>query len=108
MSKSYKPYQPEQELSFPPSLKDWLPKKHVAHFASDVVDELDLEGVYAVYERGQPCYHPRMMTKLLAYGCGVGVYSVRKIEQRVKEDVAFRVLAACLQFDCSNCFTHPS
>jgi hypothetical protein len=52
MSKSYKPYQPEQELSFPPSLKDWLPKKHVAHFASDVVDELDLEGVYAVYERG--------------------------------------------------------
>src|SRR5579875_2926718 len=52
MSKSYKPYQPEQELSFPPSLKDRLPKKHVAHFASDVVDELDLEGVYAVYERG--------------------------------------------------------
>lgn len=34
------------------------------------------------------------MTKLLVYGYCVGVCSARKIEQRVVEDVAFRVLAA--------------
>ena len=97
MSKPYKPYQPEQDLLLPPSLKDWLPEKHLAYFVSDVVDELDLRGIEAVYEkelRGQPPYHPRMMTKLLVYAYCVGVYSARKIEQRVKEDVAFRVLAA--------------
>jgi len=35
-----------------------------------------------------------MMTKLLVYGYCVGVYSARKIQQRLVEDVAFRVLAA--------------
>jgi len=97
MSKTYKPYQPEQDLLLPPSLKDWLPEKHLAYFVSEVVDELDLSAIYAVYEkdeRGQPPYHPGMMTKLLVYGYCVGVYSSRKIQQRLVEDVAFRVLAA--------------
>lgn len=97
MSKTYKPYQPEQDLLLPPSLKDWLPENHLAYFVSDVVDELDLSGIDAVYEkddRGQPPYDPRMMTKLLVYGYCVGVYSARKIAQRLAEDVAFRVLAA--------------
>src|SRR3954447_7486320 len=43
---------------------------------------------------GQPPYDPRMMTKLLVYGYCVGVYSSRKIQQRLHEDVAFRILAA--------------
>ena len=97
MSKTYKPYQPEQDLLLPPRLKDWLPEKHLAYFVSEVVDELDLSKIEAVYEkeeRGQPPYDPRMMTKLLVYGYCVGVYSARKIQQRLTEDVAFRVLAA--------------
>lgn len=97
MSKTYKAYQPEQDLLLPPSLKDWLPEKHLAYFVSEVVEALDLSVIYAVYEkdeRGQPPYHPGMMTKLLVYGYCVGVYSSRKIQQRLVEDVAFRVLAA--------------
>jgi transposase len=97
MSKTYKAYQPEQDLLLPPSLKDWLPEKHLVYFVSDVVDELDLWGIEAVYEkdlRGQPPYDPRMMTKVLVYGYCVGVYSARKMQQRLNEDVAFRVLAA--------------
>jgi transposase len=97
MAKTYKPYQPEQDFLLPPSLKDWLPENHLAYFVGDVVDELDLSGIEAVYEkdlRGQPPYDPRMMTKVLVYGYCVGVYSARKIPQRLTEDVAFRVLAA--------------
>jgi transposase len=69
----------------------------LAYFVSDVVDQLDLSAIHAVYEkelRGQPPYNPRMMTKLLVYGYCIGVYSARKIQQRLIEDVAFRVLAA--------------
>jgi transposase len=97
MSKTYKPYQPEQDLLLPPRLQDWLPEKHLAYFVSEVVEELDLSGIEAVYEkdlRGQPPYDPGMMTKVLVYGYCVGVYSARKIQQRLTEDVAFRVLAA--------------
>jgi len=69
---------------------------------SDVVDQLDLSAIEAVYEeedRGQPPYHPRMMTKILVYGYYVGVYSSRRIQKRLVEDVAFRVLAAGNQPD---------
>lgn len=93
----FKPYAPDQMLLLPPSLREWLPEDHLAYFVSDVVDELDLSEVERAYEsdrRGQPPYHPRMMTKLLMYAYCVGVPSSRKIETRTYEDVAFRVLAA--------------
>ena len=97
MAKSYRPYYPDEELLLPPSLRDWLPEKHLAYFVSDVVDNLDLSAMDAVYaneKRGQPPYDPWMMTKVLVYGYCVGVFSSRRIEQRLEEDIAFRVLAA--------------
>jgi transposase len=97
MAKGYRAYLPEQDLLLPPSLREWLPDNHLVWFVSDVVDQLDLSGIHAVYERelrGQPPYDPRMMTKLLVYAYCVGVDSARKIRQRLVEDVAFRVLAA--------------
>ena len=97
MGKSYRPYYPDEELLLPPSLRDWLPEKHLAYFVSDVVDNLDLSAMDAVYgseKRGQPPYDPLMMTKVLVYGYCVGVFSSRRVERRLVEDIAFRVLAA--------------
>ena len=97
MGKRYRPYYPDEELLLPPSLRDWLPEKHLAYFVSDVVDNLDLSAMDAVYgseKRGQPPYDPLMMTKVLVYGYCVGVFSSRRIERRLVEDIAFRVLAA--------------
>jgi transposase len=97
MAKAYRTYLPEQDLLLPPSLRDWLPENHLAHFVSDVVDQLDLSVIESVYEReerGQPPYHPRMMTKILLYGYCVGVFSSRRIEKKLVEDVGFRMLAA--------------
>jgi transposase len=97
MGKSYRPYYPDEELLLPPSLRDWLPEDHLAYFVSDVVDNLDLSAMDAVYgteKRGQPPYDPLMMTKVLVYGYCIGVFSSRRIERRLVEDIAFRVLAA--------------
>jgi transposase len=97
MGKSYRPYYPDEELLLPPSLRDWLPENHLAYFVSDVVDSLDLSAMDAVYgseKRGQPPYDPQMMTKILVYGYCVGVFSSRRVERRLVEDIAFRVLAA--------------
>jgi transposase len=97
VAKTYRPYLPEQDLLLPPSLRDWLPGNHLSYFVSDLIDQLDLsaiEGYYEQEERGYPPYHPRMMTKILVYGYCVGVFSSRKLEKRLQEDVAFRVLAA--------------
>src|SRR2546422_694228 len=97
MAKAYRAYLPEQDLLLPPSLRDWLPENHLAHFVSDVVDQLDLRAIESVYEkeeRGQPPYHPRMMTKILLYGYCVGVFSSRRMQKKLVEDVGFRMLAA--------------
>jgi transposase len=102
VAKTFRPYLPEQDLLLPPSLRDWLPEDHLAYFVSDVVDQLDLSAIESVYQqedRGQPPYHPRMMTKLLVYGYCVGVFSSRKIERSLVENVGFRVLAAGNQPD---------
>src|ERR1700719_4585881 len=97
MGKSYRPYLPDQEFLLPPSLREWLPENHLVYFVSDVIDNLNLSALDAVYgdeQRGQPPYDPRMMTKVLVYGYCVGVFSSRRIERRLSEDVGFRVLAA--------------
>ncbi len=97
MAKTFRAYVTEQDLLLPPSLRDWLPDDHLPFFVSDLVDALDLSAITAPYDRqdrGQPPYHPAMMTKLLVYGYCVGVFSSRKIARRLVEDVAFRVLAA--------------
>ena len=97
MGKSYRPYYPDEALLLPPNLRDWLPDKHLAYFVSDVIDNLDLSAMEAVYgneKRGQPPYDPLMMTKVLVYAYCVGVFSSRRIERRLVEDIAFRVLAA--------------
>jgi transposase len=97
MAKTFRTYLPEQNLLLPASLREWLPDDHLSYFVSDVVDQLDLSAIESVYEgedRGQPPYHPRMMTKILLYGYCVGVFSSTRIQKRLVEDVAFRVLAA--------------
>ena len=97
MSKTYLPYEPDQQLLLPAALQEWLPDDHLAYFISDVVDQLDMSEVTARYERerrGGPPYHPRMMVKVLLYGYCVGVASSRRIAHRLHEDIAFRVLAA--------------
>jgi hypothetical protein len=45
MPTSYSPYQPAQDLLLPPSLRDWLPQDHLAHYIGDTIDELDLSAV---------------------------------------------------------------
>jgi transposase len=97
MAKTYRPYLPEQDFLLPPSPRDWLPEGHLAYFVSDLVDQLDLSAITKVYEaedRGYPPYHPVMMTKVLVYAYCVGVFSSRRIERRLLEDIPFRMLAA--------------
>jgi transposase len=95
--KGYRPYYPDQDFLLPPSLREWLAEDHLVYFVSDVVEQLDLSAIHAVYEqerRGQPPYDPLLMTKLLVYGYCTGVFSSRKIAKRLREDIPFKVLAA--------------
>ena len=86
MSKSYLPYDPDQQLLLPQALPEWLPEDHLAYFISDVVDQLDLSEITDRYERerrGGRAYNPKMMVKVLLYAYCVGVPSSRRMARRL-------------------------
>jgi len=92
----------EQLFLMPPSVTDWLPEDHLVWFVLDVIAELDLSAFYAEFRldgRGGAVYDPAMMLGVLTYAYCSGERSSRRIERRLVEDVAFRVLAANQQPD---------
>ncbi len=94
-NKTFRCWEPDQEVLFPPSIKDFVPHNHLAHFVRDLVrNDLDLSGILARYSelRGQPPYHPALMTSLLLYGYSRGIYSSRRIERACEERVDFMAL----------------
>ena len=96
MSKTYRPWEPDQSWLLPPSPRDWLDEGDLVYFLLDTVGELDLTAITSKYEqegRGFPPYHPRMMAVLLIYAYCRGIYSSRRIQQACEERVTFRVIA---------------
>ena len=79
----------------PPSVDEWLPKKHLARFVVDVVDGMDLRAMSGRYRgSGSASYHPRMLLGILVYGYATGIFSSRKLERATYDSVAFRFIAA--------------
>src|SRR5579875_3728212 len=93
MAKTFREWNVEQRWLLPPSVMDFVPPDHVAHFIRDTVrEQLELSEILAPYEqeeRGYPPYHPVMMTALLLYAYCQGVYSSRRIAQACENRVDF-------------------
>ena len=97
MKKTFKDYNPEQRLLFPPSLDDLVRKEDLSIFIRDLVrEDLDLKKIYASYEstRGQPPYDPTMMVALLLYSYSVGIFSSRAMARACEERVTFMAVTA--------------
>src|SRR5918996_1311706 len=97
MAINVRPFDREQLFLMPPSVGDWLPDGHLAWFVLDVVSELDLAAFYGGHRedgRGGALYYPAGVLAILIYAYCVGERSSRRIERRLVEDVAFRVVAA--------------
>jgi transposase len=80
-------------MLMPPSLQEWLPEGHLAHFVVETVALLPLDG-FRVNTRGtgHAQFPPSMMLALLVYNYAVGRRSSRQIEKATYEDVASRYI----------------
>src|SRR3982074_2236928 len=88
MSKSFRDWNVDQVWLLPPSINDFVPADHVAHFVRDTVRAaVDLGLIYRSYrsERGQPPFHPAMMVALLLYAYSQGLYASRRIAPACEE-----------------------
>ena len=97
MSKTFRPWDVDQQWLLPPSVHEWVPAGHLAHFVRETMrEELDLSAIFAAYgeERGSPPYHPTMMVALLLYGYSRGVYSSRVLARACEERVDVMAVTA--------------
>jgi transposase len=87
----------DQQMLLPADLREWLADDHLAWFVLDAVSEMDLAPLFASYRddgHGRAAHDPEMMVALLLYAYAVGERSSRRIERKLTEDIAFRVIAA--------------
>lgn len=102
IERTFRPFEVDQLLLLPPSLKEWLPQEHLVYFILDLIPKLNLNDILKTYggvTRGNAPFDPRMMVGLVLYAYCVGVFSSRRIARRTQEDVAFRVLTGNQQPD---------
>jgi len=93
-------YNPEQAYLLPPSVRDVLREDHLCFFVHRAVEKLDLREFEAGYsDEGHPAYHPALLLKVWLYAYALGMTSSRRLEQRIREDLAFRYLAGGAQPD---------
>jgi transposase len=93
-------YNPDQVWLLPPSVREELGEGHLAVFMHELVERLDLRHFeQEASEQGRPGYPPQLLLKVWLYAYALGVTSSRRIEQRVHEDLGFRLLAGHLKPD---------
>ena len=83
-----------QIMLFPPSLDELIPSNHVVRIVSAVIDRLDISEILSTYKGGgNSCFDPRMMLKVLIYAYLNNIYSSRKIERMLAENICFMWLS---------------
>ena len=96
MARRYRPVNRDQELLFPPSMRDWLPEDHPVWLVISVVeDHMDTSVFHAVRSTGgagTAGYDPDMLVTVLVWAYAHQVTSSRDIERLCQSDVAFRVI----------------
>jgi transposase len=95
MAKTFREWNPEQAVMFPPTALDLVERDDLVHFVRNLVlEQLDLSEITKQYqeERGYPPFHPVMMTALLLYSYSQGIYSSRRMARACRQRVDYMAL----------------
>lgn len=88
--KTFKDYQQNQLSMLPPSLDELIDNKHLVRVIDSVINGVDYGILSSPFkDQGQPPYDPRMMMKVLIYAYSTKLYSTRKIEKALKQDITY-------------------
>ena len=94
MSPKFQDYNQQQNWLFPPSIEQLIPRDHPVRIVNGVIEQLDLQLLTKIYAReGRPSYHPKMMLKVMVYAYMDNIYSSRKIEKALRENINFMWLS---------------
>ena len=83
-----------QAMLLPPDLNDLIAANHPVRIVSDVLEKVDISELLRQYKPGgTSSYHPRMLLKVLVYAYINNIYSSRKIEEAIAQNINFMWLA---------------
>ena len=83
-----------QAMLLPPDLNDLVAANHPVRIVNDVLDRIDITPLVRLYKPGgTSSYHPRMLLKIVVYGYINNVYSSRKIEEAVSQNIHYMWLS---------------
>lgn len=95
MSIKFKDYNQQQNWLFPPSIEELIPEDHPVRIVNGVIEQLDLRLLVKEYSNeGKPGYNPKMLLKVMVYAYMDNIYSSRKIEKAMRENINFMWLSA--------------
>ena len=84
----------KQIVLFPENISDRIPVNHPVRIVDQVVDSIDISSIISEYKGGgTSSFHPRMMIKVLFYSYLSNIYSCRKIEKALLENIYFMWLS---------------
>jgi transposase len=90
----FKNYTPNQTALFPPSIEEMIEPNHPVKVVNQVIESINIDPLLKKYKSGgTSSYHPRMMLKILVYAYLSNVYSSRKMEAALKENIHFMWLS---------------
>ena len=80
-------------MCLPMNLEIIIPSDEPVRLLSAVLEELDYRKLTATYSRlGRIEYSPRLLFKVVLYGCSRGIYKSREIERACRENINFMYL----------------
>jgi len=88
--KVFKTHQFGQIMLLPPSLDEMIDKNHPVRIVSQIIDQIDITPLEKKYKGGgTSSYHPRVLLKIIVYAYLDNVYSSRRIEASLKENIHY-------------------
>ena len=86
----FKEYAQNQIMLIPPSLEEMIDKNHPVRIVNQVIDKIDIDPLFAKYKGGgTSSYHPRMLLKVVVFAYLSNIYSSRRMEAVLKENIHF-------------------
>ncbi|MFN8242112.1 MAG: IS1182 family transposase [Bacteroidales bacterium] len=90
----FKSYNQKQLMLLPPSLDELIEANHPVRIVDQVIESLDDSALIKQYKGGgTSSYHPRMLLKVMVYSYLCNIYSSRRMEAALKENIHFMWLS---------------
>jgi transposase len=86
----FKAYNQQQTMLLPPSLEELIAVNHPVRVVNKVLDQIDIVPLVGKYKAvGTSRFNPRMLLKVLVFTYINNIYSSRKFEEALQQNICF-------------------